>query len=142
MQAQVPSALRAADMALLRERYAFALYLSGVRAQVQPQRPADPAPTDTTPAHAVSVAPESSSTWDWDCVALHETGADWTAHGSSYSSALGVMNQAVRENAPADVAARILAGTASRQEQIDMAQGIVNRFGVNAWAASTVAYCT
>lgn len=80
--------------------------------------------------------------YDWECISIAETGGDWTAHGPSYSSALGVMNQAVRENSPPDVAARILAGTASRAEQITMASRIADRFGIDAWAASTVARCT
>lgn len=146
-KAQNPSsgatAWSAGDMAYALRRYEVALFLGAVQAQVQPARTLpDPAPTDTALLTPASVAAPSSSTWSWDCVALHETGSDWTAHGPSYSSGLGVMNQAVRENASADVAARILNGTATKQEQIDMAQGIVNRFGVNAWAASTVAYCT
>jgi hypothetical protein len=78
---------------------------------------------------------------DWDCVAVAETGADYTMHGSAYSSAYGVMDQAVRENAPPDVADRILAGTATKEEQLAMAQSIARKFGLQAWARSTYERC-
>ena len=79
---------------------------------------------------------------DWACVSVAETGGDFTAHGSSYSSAYGVMNEAVRENAPPDVAERILNGTASPSEELAMAQSVAAKHGFNAWAPSTVARCS
>ena len=80
--------------------------------------------------------------YDWDCFAIAETGGDWTMHGSSYSTGLGIMNQAVRENATSEVAARALAGRASKAEQIAIGERIAARFGIRAWAASSVAKCT
>lgn len=53
----------------------------------------------------------------------------------------GVMNEAVRENASADVAARILSGRASVAEQTAMAQSVLDRHGVHAWAEGTVEKC-
>lgn len=97
-------------------------------------------PTDDV---QVTATPETSSqAIDWPCIALHETGNDTTMHGSSYSSRYGVMNQAVRENASPESAARILSGTASVEEQTVMAQRIVDRFGIRAWAARTVELCS
>lgn len=79
----------------------------------------------------------------WDCVATQESSADWTAHSSTYSSAFGMLNAAVRERADSpESAARILAGTASRLEQIHAASREVARFGVGAWGVRTVARCT
>ena len=79
--------------------------------------------------------------FDWDCVANAETGGDFHMHGSHYSSAYGVMNQAVRENAPPEIANKILSGTATPTEQLKMAEEIVVKFGVNAWAKGTVKRC-
>lgn len=62
-------------------------------------------------------------------------------HGSAYSSAYGVMNEAVRENSSPAVAARILTGRATPAEQLRMAERIEARFGVRAWAEGTVALC-
>lgn len=73
---------------------------------------------------------------------MAETGGNWHMTGANYSTALGIMNQAVRENASADVAARVFAGTASRAEQIAIAESIVAKFGFRAWAASTVRKCS
>lgn len=77
---------------------------------------------------------------DWDAIAMCETGADWTMHGPRYSSALGVMNQAVREHAPPDVAQRILSGTATRDEQIAMAESVRAELGIHAWACGRKLY--
>lgn len=79
--------------------------------------------------------------FDWSCVATAETGADFSAHGPSYSSAYGVMDEAVRENAPPDVAARIIDGTASAAEQLAMAESVEAKHGMRAWAPGTVARC-
>lgn len=73
----------------------------------------------------------------WDCIALHEQGGDWTAHSSTYSSGLGILNAAIRENAPTpEIAARILAGTATREEQIETADRIYVWAGPGAWSTS------
>jgi len=101
----------------------------------------DPVPTVTTPTPATVALATFSNGIDWACVALAETGANYTMHGSAYSSAYGVMNQAVRENSSPDVAARILAGTASPGEQLTMAQSIAAKHGIHAWAAGTAARC-
>lgn len=87
--------------------------------------------------------PPSGPWTSWSCVADVETGSDYRAHGRSYSSAFGMLNQAVRDRAdtPAS-AARILAGTASSQEEIRAAWRETVRFGPGAWAPGTVARCT
>ena len=77
--------------------------------------------------------PPASSSVDWDAIARCETGSNWQAHGSRYSSGLGILNQAVRENATPEIAARVLAGVASREEQIAIGERIRARFGIGAW---------
>ena len=126
----------AADAALQRQREIVVLTMIAARASAPT---VEARPVAAVPAR--STATGAASSWSWDCVATAETGGDWTAHGPSYSSALGVMNEAVRENAPADVAVRILNGTASRDEQIAMAQSILSRHGEGAWAWQTRQRC-
>lgn len=128
------------ELAKLRAR-ALAFAVGSVKATEQPPSVVPVEPRSAPPGVSGQVAAEPTSSIDWDCVAVAETGADFGMHGSSYSSAYGVMNQAVRENAPPDVAARILAGSASKPEQLAMAQSIAARHGIDAWAASTVAKC-
>lgn len=73
----------------------------------------------------------------WDCIALHEQGGNWHAHSSTYSSALGILNAAIRANAPSpEVAARILSGTATREEQIETADRLYVWAGPGAWSTS------
>lgn len=80
--------------------------------------------------------------WDWNgCVAIHETSGDFTAHGSDFSSAYGVMNKAVREHAYPDAAQRILSGTSPMLEQLAMAKGVADEHGITAWDPVTVAAC-
>lgn len=76
----------------------------------------------------------AAAKYDWPALARCETGSDVHAHGSRYSSMYGVLNQAVRENSPPDVAARILAGRASVAEQTRMAITLEHRHGIRSWA--------
>lgn len=117
---------------------AYAFLSAVIQVKEQPRPPVEPSPP-VAARELTGVTADSSI--DWNCVAVAETGGDFTMHGSSYSSAYGVMNEAVRENAPAEVAARILAGTASPDEQLQMAQSIAARFGIDAWAPGTAARC-
>lgn len=135
---QEVNVIAVANRAVERRRDEQVMFLVvGSRAKEQPNR----LPSEPSSVSSPIVTVPTTSSWDWNCVAVAETGGDWTAHGSAYSSALGVMNEAVRENATPDVAARILSGTASRQEQIDMAQRIYDRFGPTAWGTLTVEKC-
>lgn len=60
---------------------------------------------------------------------------------SEYSSALGVLNGGVTENAISpESAQRILAGTASRDEQIAMAVNEREEYGIRAWACGRKLY--
>lgn len=94
------------------------------------------------PAPPVTSYVTRNSFSSWQCVADAETSGNWQAHGPQYSSAFGMLNEAVRERADSPAsAARILAGTASHQEQIDAAERELARFGVGAWGVLTRAKC-
>lgn len=94
----------------------------------------------TQPERRVDVGSNMTGV-DWDCVAMAETGGNWRMSGSRYSTALGIMDQAVRENATPEVAVRALNGTATREEQIAIGESIVRKFGLRAWAYSTYLKC-
>lgn len=90
-----------------------------------------------------SSASSSQQGIDWDCVAIAETGGNFHMHGSAYSSAYGIMNEAVRENATPEVASRVLNGTASKDEQLAIAEAIARRFGFRqSWGWLTVQKCS
>lgn len=77
--------------------------------------------------------------YNWDAVARCETGGRWNMTGSVYSTGLGMMNQAIRENASPASAARQLAGVASRAEIVATAERIAARHGIDSWGCSAVA---
>jgi hypothetical protein len=144
-QVEPASPTVAADRALAfkfardREIVVLTMMYAAVRTTVPfPPRVERSSPTVSPPT---TMTVGAAASFDWDCVATAETGGDYTAHGPSYSSAYGVMNEAVRENAPVDVAARILRGSASPSEQLAMAQSIAAKHGIRAWAPGTVAMC-
>ena len=117
----------------------------GGRHRIDPRsapHPATTSPVSTLPHEqpVVIIETPAAQHYDWNAIAQCETGGDWTMHGSTYSSALGIMNQAVRENASADVAARVLTGTATRDEQIAIAERMAARFGIHAWACGQKLY--
>lgn len=85
-----------------------------------------------------SVAAHSDA-W-WDAIAQCETGSDFTMHGSIYSSAYGIINAAIHQNASPDSAARILSGTASKAEQLAVAKAVWAYAGDRAWGCSPFAW--
>lgn len=144
-QATFPDVLAAADLAIQRERAAHDRQIVLLTVVAATMRETASTPTeDPRPVihpHEITGAATTTS-WDWDCVARAETGGNWQAHGSEYSSALGILNQAVREDAQTSAEAqRILTGTASRDEQVQVAEVILGRFGRTAWAWQTRAKC-
>lgn len=144
-RSSVVQPLVAADRAILLQRYiAAARYADMVRFVVVAarlraltERQVDRPPSSRPDVRAATTTP---SGYDWDAIARCETGQNWHMTGSRYSSGLGVMNQAVRENAPPDVAARILDGTASREEQIVMAETLEAKHGIHSWACGQKLY--
>jgi hypothetical protein len=77
--------------------------------------------------------------YNWDAVARCETGGAWNVTGSFYSTGLGMMNAAIRENSPPDVALRELTGRASRAEIVSTAEQIAARHGIRSWGCWHVA---
>ena len=85
-----------------------------------------------------SVAAHSDA-W-WDAITQCETGSDYTMHGSRYSTAYGIINAAIHQNASPEVASRILAGQASKAEQLAVAKAVWAYAGDRAWGCSPVAW--
>lgn len=87
--------------------------------------------------------PPSPGFVSWACVASSETvPPHYGVHGSEYSSAFGMMNQAVRDRADSPAsAARILAGTATPGEERRAAWRELLAFGSGAWGALTRQKC-
>lgn len=71
--------------------------------------------------------------YNWRALATCETGQDWQMTGTVYSSAFGIMNEAVRENATPGIAARILAGRGSPLEQLGVAVSIERKHSIRSW---------
>ena len=78
---------------------------------------------------------------DWHCVAVAETGADFTMHGPVYSTAYGVVNSVVTEYASPAVAARVFAGTATEAEQTDIVARFAADHGTGGWGVETKRKC-
>lgn len=78
--------------------------------------------------------------YDWYAIADCETGRDWNVTGSLYSTGLGMMNEAIRENSPPDVAARELTGTATILEIVGTARTIATRHGIHSWGCGRKLY--
>lgn len=70
---------------------------------------------------------------DWYAMANCETGGNWNVTGTQYSTGLGMLNQAIIENSPPDVAARELAGRASILEIVGTGRTIASWAGIHAW---------
>lgn len=95
-----------------------------------------------TPERLPAVARRVDSHSDewWYALARCETGLRWDWHGPIYSSAFGVLNQAVRESTDPGSAERILAGVASPQEQLVMVRNLWARAGDRAWSCAPNAW--
>lgn len=153
---QLSDARTAGDKAVERANNAtvFAFWLSGVRAQVQPelrQVVPDPAPTTTTStpprATVVAVAPESppvgeiTSGGPWICIANAETGGDVTMHGSVYSTAFGMINDIIYQYGTPQQQADIFAGRGSFAEELDIASRFAADHGFGGWGVLTREKC-
>lgn len=77
---------------------------------------------------------------DWFAIASCETGGNWSMTGATYSTGLGMLNEAVEENSTPDVARLELEGRATVWEQIATAKRIADRFGIHAWGCGKRLY--
>lgn len=91
-------------------------------------------------AYLTAVWNYTHNPYDWYAIANCETGGNWNMTGSYYSTGLGIMNQAIRENSPPAVAAREMAGTATVLEIVATGRRIEERFGIHAWGCGKSLY--
>ncbi len=105
-----------------------------VRASPAPPEP-DSAPAATTP----EVQPATGGVWA--CIANAETGGDFTMHGSTYSTAYGIINDIVYEYASPEVQARVFSGTATASEQLDIVTRFAADHGFGGWGYLTREKC-
>ncbi len=127
------SAWATGDAALQLSRYRLALFAAAVSA-VQPEpAPASPevAPPDLPPAAASP----------WPCIAEAETGSDWTMHGSTYSTAFGMVNDIIEDYGSPEQQAAVFSGTASPETQIDIASRFAADHGFGGWGELTKQKC-
>lgn len=131
---------------------AYAFMLSAVNRAVQPPSPVDP-PTVTTPAppSVTVVTAETFSTpdrtapavldWPWPCIAEAETGTDWSMHGSTYSTAFGLVNDIVEDYGSPEEQAAVFSGTATAEQQVDIASRFAADHGFGGWGVLTKSKC-
>lgn len=131
------SAFGAADLAIGRRRQELTAWVVAA-AEEQPPRPVEPSST-TTPNPVVSAATTPSS--PWDCIALAETGRDWTMHGSTYSTAFGMVNDIIYEYGTPEEQAAVFSGTATPEQQIDIASRFAADHGFGGWGTLTKSKC-
>jgi hypothetical protein len=77
----------------------------------------------------------------WPCVAEAETGSDWTMHGSTYSTAYGIVNDIVYDYASPAVQRKVFSGTASPWEQTDIVRRFAADHGTGGWGWLTRQKC-
>ncbi len=98
----------------------------------------EPTSVPTPPSEMAGVG---AATSPFPCIAEAETGTDWTMHGSTYSTAYGVINDIVYEYASPDVQARIFSGTATPAEQTDVVARFAADHGFGGWGERTKEVC-
>lgn len=138
MRSQFANTTEAADEAIAaRDRAVFA-WVAASQVKVQPL-PTDPSPV-TPPVHSgVTVAAAPSS--PWDCIAEAETGSDYTMHGSTYSTAFGLVNDIIFEYGTPEEQSAVFSGTATREQEIDIASRFAADHGFGGWGALTRQKC-
>jgi hypothetical protein len=83
-------------------------------------------------AKAASAAALTSHTGvNWDGIAECETGGNWSMSGSRFSGGLGFANTTWRGFGGGEFAAN--AGSASREQQIVVAERVYARYGLSGW---------
>lgn len=79
--------------------------------------------------HAEKMRPKTGV--DWDGIAQCETGGNWQMSGSTYSGGLGFANTTWSGFGGGEFASN--AGSASREEQIVVAERVHARYGLSGW---------
>jgi hypothetical protein len=68
---------------------------------------------------------------NWDGIARCETGGNWSMHGASYSGGVGFYNGTWNSFGGRQFAAN--AGSATREQQIVVAERVYARYGLSGW---------
>ncbi len=128
--------------------YIFSVLVAAARARENPPSPlveparASPAPPEPDNAPAATTPEVQPGTGGvWSCIANAETGGDFTMHGSTYSTAYGIINDIVYEYASPEVQARVFSGTASASEQLDIVTRFAADHGFGGWGVLTREKC-
>lgn len=125
-----PNVWAAGDLTVLRSALVFVASI-----------PAQPPESTTTliPPPEVQVVAGSGSLWQ--CIAIAETGGNWSMHGSTYSTAFGMVNAIIFEYGTPDEQKHVFAGTATPDEQIDIASRFAAQHGFGGWGQLTKRKC-
>jgi hypothetical protein len=116
----------------LRSQRAF--WLAAVQAKNnQPSIPG------ASPAAPTAAAANPSS--PWDCIAEAETGSDYTMHGSTYSTAFGMVNDIIYQYGTPEEQSAVFSGTATKAQQIDIASRFAADHGFGGWGSLTKQKC-
>lgn len=140
---QIVNTFRAGSMAIGQRRADAFTWLGAIHNEEQPV--ASEPRSVTTPHHAspvVTVAPARLVQSDvWACIAEAETGSDWTMHGSTYSTAFGMVNDIIEDYGTPEQQQAVFSGTASQVTQIDIASRFAADHGFGGWGELTRKKC-
>ncbi len=131
--------------------YALAQQLAAVHAEEQPRPheelqstvpPVSSNPPSTGTVAAASPPETQPGTGGiYACIGSAETGLDYTMHGSTYSTAFGLVNEIVTDYASPEVAARVFSGTATASEELDIVVRFTNDHGFGGFGYLTRQKC-
>lgn len=131
---QVQNAIAVADEGIRRWRNEQVVFLvAASHNEEQPHRHREPR------SDSQSVAATNSS--PWDCIAEAETGSDYTMHGSTYSTAFGMVNDIIYDYGTPEEQTAVFNGTATKETQIRIAAAFAADHGFGGWGELTKQKC-
>jgi hypothetical protein len=130
--------LSAADTALLHRALEEFAWAAAYRAP-EPEKE-QPVSVTSTPSLSSGVT-EAAGQSVWDCIAEAETGSDYTMHGSTYSTAFGMVNDIIYDYGTPEEQQAVFSGTASKETQIAIASRFANDHGFGGWGELTRQKC-
>lgn len=139
---QPVNAVAAASRALLlRRQLAFIVGSVHAAEQPPPSFPVEPRSVVTSPT-VTTAEPTSLTQSDvWACIAEAETGSDYTMHGSTYSTAFGMVNDIIYDYGTPEEQQAVFSGTASKEQQIAIASRFAGEHGFGGWGKLTKQKC-
>lgn len=135
MSTSVNAFAAGSEAVLARRRDAF-IWASAYHAP-EPVRE-QPVPVTSLPTPASEV---TDALGPWACIAEAETGSDWTMHGSTYSTAFGMVNDIIYDYGTPEEQQAVFSGTATREQQIDIASRFAADHGFGGWGELTKQKC-